>query len=148
MRGPTLYSYETVEVKLRTDDKLYAVPLKYDIDSVWRPIYIDLRELTGPDTIDLENVTHIEIGIVRCSKDRTDVPDVPGVPIPTHEYTGTLFLDEFALVDLADGPHRLLETDFEQVTGNRDVAVKAANALYNKIATTGLAAGLVPAWFE
>ncbi|MCB0094178.1 MAG: hypothetical protein KDE46_00605, partial [Caldilineaceae bacterium] len=148
LRGSDVNSHDNVEVKLRADDNLYAVVLKSMTDlPVWRPIYLDLQEFTGANTIDLTNITHFEIGIVRCTSD-CEVPDVPGTSVSNDQHVGTLLIDEFALVDLKPGaPHRIVETGFERVMQNRGVAELAATSIYTKITPSGSAKDLVPAWF-
>jgi hypothetical protein len=149
LRGSNINGHDNVEVKLWDGKQLYAVSLKSMTDlPVWRPIYIDLRELAGASTINLATISRIEIGIVRCSGAGCEIPDVPGEPPPDPQHVGTLFVDEVALVDLKPGAaNRLVESSFEGVVPNRAVAQKAAAALHTRISSSGPAAGLVPAWF-
>ncbi|MEM7111798.1 MAG: hypothetical protein AAF614_05150 [Chloroflexota bacterium] len=149
LRGDTLDSHQAVEVKLKDGNgQLAAISLKSLADlPVWRPIYIDFRELSDYATLDLSNITHFEIGIVRCDEN-CEVPDVPSPTTPPNNHQGVLWLDELAIVDLKPGaPNRLNQTTFEHVTPNRDVQEDAAKALYQAIVTDGPGTGLVPAWF-
>lgn len=148
LRGLNVNSHENVEVKLWDGNQLYAVTLKSMTDlPVWRPIYIDLRELTGDGAINLATISRFEIAVARCLDTDCEVPDVPG-SATTNEHVGTLFLDEFALVDLKPGAtNRLVESGFENVEPNRSVAETAATALRNRITSSGPAAGMIPAWF-
>ncbi|HBY93673.1 MAG TPA: hypothetical protein DEP84_06830 [Chloroflexi bacterium] len=148
LHGSNLNSHDTVEVKLQDGaGHLFAVSLKSLTDlPVWRPIYIDFRELSGSGELDLTNITHFEIGIVRCSG--CEVFDNPSLPGPPEEHTGTLFLDEFAVLDLKPGAaNRLVETTFESVAPNPTIRVNAANALLAQIKSSGPGMSLVPAWF-
>ena len=149
LHGSNVNSHDNVEVKLWDGTGLYAVSLKSMADlSVWRPIYIDLRELTPSGSINLATISRFEIGVVRCFDAVCEVPDVPGSPTP-NEHVGTLYLDELALVDLKPGAdHRLVESAFESVEPNRAVAEMAATALRNQITGSGPATGMVPAWFD
>jgi hypothetical protein len=149
LRGSNINSHENIQVKLWDGNQLYAVTLRSMTDlPVWRPIYIDLRELTNEGTINLATISRFEIGVVRCLGPGCEVPDVPGNPAPEEEHIGTLFLDEFALVDLKPGAvNRLVVSGFERVKPNRPVAEAAATALRSRAKSSGDAAGLVPAWF-
>jgi hypothetical protein len=149
LRGSNMNSHENVEVKLWDGNQLYAVALKSMTDlPVWRPIYMDLRELTSAGTINLATISRFEIGIVRCSGTDCEIPDVPGDPTPIAQHEGTLFVDEFALVDLKPGAvNRLVQSSFESVAPNRAVAQMAASAVRSRISSSGPAADLVPAWF-
>ncbi|GIK37951.1 MAG: hypothetical protein BroJett011_17840 [Chloroflexota bacterium] len=148
LRGSNVNSHENVEIKLWDGHQLYAITLKSMTDlPVWRPIYIDLRELTNVGTINLATISRFEIAVVRCSTD-CEVPDVPGVPTP-NEHVGTLYLDEFGLVNLKPGtPNRLVETGFESVELNRVVAEAAATAIHTRISSSDPTTGLVPSWFS
>jgi hypothetical protein len=148
LRGSNGNSHDNVEVKLGDGTGLYAVSLKSMADlPVWRPIYIDLRELTNSGSINLATISSFELAVVRCFDANCEVPDVPGSPT-INEHVGTLFLDELALVDLKPGSsQRLVESGFERVEPNRAVAEMAATALRNEITGSGPAADLVPAWF-
>lgn len=149
LRGSNINSHDNVEVKLWDGNQLYAVSLKSMTDlPVWRPIYIDLRELAGAGTINLATISRFEISIVRCSGTDCEIPNVPGDATPDAQHAGTVFVDEFALVDLKPGAaNRLLESSFEGVVPNRAVAQKAATAVRSRINLSGPPAGLVPAWF-
>jgi hypothetical protein len=149
LRGSNLNSHENVEVKLWDGNQLYTVTLRSMTDlPVWRPIYIDFRELTSGGTINLATISRFEIAVVRCSSADCEVPDVPGTPTP-NEHVGTLFLDEFALVDLKPSSvNRLVETGFERVEPNRIVAEAAASAVRSTISLSGTVTGMVPAWFS
>lgn len=112
---------------------------------VWRPMYIDLRELTcfgdaatcGPGvTLDLSKITQIQIGIALCMRD--------GALCEATATTGGLDLDELAAVDLRPGaPHRVVLDGRERVIPNPDLRAETASAI---LGHTG-ANGLVPAWF-
>src|SRR5687767_4091802 len=148
LRGSNLNSHDTVDVKLRDGaGHLAAISLKSLTDlPVWRPIYIDFRELGGIGELDLTDITALEIGIVRCVG--CEVFDNPAVSEPPEEHTGTLFLDEFGFVDLKPGAtHRLVETAFETVVPNPMIRASAANALLAEIEPSGPGMHLVPAWF-
>jgi hypothetical protein len=149
LRGSNINSHENVEVKLWDGNQLYAVTLKSMTDlPAWRPVYIDLRELTNVGEINLATISRFEIAVVRCFDPICEVPDLPGSPV-TNEHVGTLFVDEFALVDLKPGaPNRLVETGFQRVEPDWAVAATAATAIYNQITSSVPAAGLVPAWFS
>lgn len=146
MRGSNIDSHETVEVKLK-DAKggLFTAALKSMTDlPVWRPTYIDLREFTGNGSIDLANIASLEIGITRC--DACEVFDNPAVGRPAR-HSGTLFLDEFAVVDLKSlAVNRVVETGLETASANATARARAANAILARVAS-GPGTGLVPAWF-
>lgn len=149
LRGGNENSHETVEVKLADrDGKLSAISLPSLTDlPVWRPVYIDIRELSDIGDLDQEHITHVEIGIVRCN-DNCEVADNPDQPLPPDEHTGTLFVDELAVVDLAPGAtHRVTQTAFAPVTPNATVRAAAAAALLNQVSPYGPGSGLIPAWF-
>ncbi len=148
IRGSNLNSHDTVDVKLRDGaGHLAAISLKSLTDlPVWRPIYIDFRELGGSSDLDLTNITDFEIGIVRCAG--CEVFDNPSLPPPTEEHAGTLFLDEFAVLDLKPGAaNRLVETAFETVVPNPTIRASTANALLTQITPSGPGVSLIPAWF-
>ena len=149
VHGSNLNSHDNLEVKLWDGSQLYAVTLRSMTDlPAWRPIYIDFRELHNAGAMNLATISRLEIAVVRCSGPDCEVPDTPGVPIPPAEHTGTLFLDELALVNLRPGAqHRLIETGFEHVNPNPAVAAAAAAAIAARIVRTGPTAGLIPAWF-
>jgi len=112
---------------------------------VWRPMFIDLRELTcfgdaiacGPDTaLDLADIRQIQIGIALCLRD--------GAPCEATETVGGLDLDELAAVDLRPGaPHRRPPESRELVIPDPDIRAQAAAV----IVAHQDANGLVPAWF-
>jgi hypothetical protein len=148
LHGSNLNSHDTVEVKLR-DGKGNLAPIRLqsltDLPA-WRPIYIDFRELGSSAGFSLTDITGFEIGIVRCAG--CEVYDNPSLPHPLEEHAGTLFLDEFAVLDLKPGAaHRLIETSFEAVPPNPAVRVMAASALLTHIVPSGPGMSLVPAWF-
>ena len=147
MRGSNLNSHDSIEVKIRDTHGLFVAYLKSMTDlPVWRAIYIDLREFTGNGTIDLANIVGLEIGIVRCAD--CEVVNSPAVKEPPEQHFGTLYLDEFAVVNLKPGAvNRLTETGFETVQPNPTVRTNAAEALRMRIAPSGVGKGLVPAWF-
>jgi hypothetical protein len=148
LRSSNLNSHNHVEIKL-WDGELHQITLPSMTDlPAWRPIYIDFREFSDPESLELSQISRIEIAVVRCDDPVCEVADVPGSPQPTNERVGTLFIDELALVNLNSGaPHGVVETAFETVTPNREVAAKAAAAIYNQVRPDDAAAGLVPAWF-
>ena len=152
LKGLVSNNYEYVDVKLADANSLHAVKLKSMTDlPEWRPIYIDLRELSGSQPLDLTAITSYEIGIGRCDASDCEIPDRPGGPelpvVPIH--AGTMLIDEFALVDLTPaGQHRLVQTEFETVPPNRPVAKDAAGAILAQVTDDGTAADLVPAWFQ
>ena len=151
--GSNLNSHDSIEVKLHDGEALFATSLKSMTDMpVWRVIYIDLREFTNGDkAINLKNIVRLEIAIVRCDDNPVrgcEVFDNPSVGGPPEEYVGTVFLDEFAAVDLKSGAvNRLIESDFEKVVPNPTVQQAAASALFNQVTTSGPPTGLLPAWF-
>jgi hypothetical protein len=149
LHGSNINSHDTVEVKLRDGGgHLAAISLKSITDLLnWRPIYIDFRELGDYSKIDLTNITDIEIGIVRCAG--CEVFDNPSLGGPSEEHTGTLFLDEFAVVDLKPGAaNRLIKTTFEDVVPHPTIRAAAASALLAQITPSGPGASLIPAWFS
>ena len=147
LRGSNPDSHETLEVKLRNPGGLFTASLRSMTDlPAWRAIYLDFREFTGNGTIDLTNVTGLEIGITRC--DGCEVADNPAVPLPPDEHTGTLFLDEIAVVDLEPGgAYRVVHGAFEPVTPNPAARAAAAQAILARVAAGGPGQALVPAWF-
>lgn len=112
---------------------------------VWRPMYIDLRELTcfGDVTecapgvsLDLSQIKQVQIGIALCKRD--------GVLCETTDMTGGLDIDELAAVDLRPGaPHRVVLDHRERVALDPDLRGEAASAILSH----QHANGLVPAWF-
>ncbi len=148
LRSSNLNSHNHVEIKL-WDGELHQITLRSMTElPVWRPIYIDFREFSDPASLDLTQISRIEIAVVRCDDSVCEVADVPGSPQSANERVGTLFVDELAVVNLKPGAlYRAVETGFETVEPNREVAAQAAAAIYNQIRTDGAAAGLVPAWF-
>lgn len=146
--GSNLNSHETVDVKLRNGTNgLFTASLRSMTDlPPWRAIYIDLGEFTQSGrTLDLTNITGMEIGITRC--DDCEVFDNPAIGQPG-EHTGTLFVDELAVVDLKPGgAFREVETGFETVTPNQTVRSNAANGLLAQVAPSGPGMNLIPAWF-
>jgi hypothetical protein len=148
LHGSNINSHDTVEVKLRDGGgHLAAVSLKSITDLLtWRPLYIDFRELGSYSEIDLTNITDIEIGIVRCAD--CEVFDNPSLGGPSEEHTGTLFLDEFAVLDLKPAAaNRLIETTFEDVVPHPTIRAAAASALLAQITPSGAGVSLIPAWF-
>ncbi len=113
--------------------------------TVWRPMYIDLRELTcfgdatacAPGvTLDLAQIKQIQIGLALCMRD--------GALCETTEMTGGLLIDELAAVDLRPGaPHRVVMAQRESVTADPDLRAETAAV----ILAHQHANGLVPAWF-
>jgi len=148
LRGSNPNSHNHVEVKL-WDGDLHQITLQSMTDlPAWRPIYIDFREFGDPALLNLTQISRIELAVTRCAGPVCEVADTPDAPQPANEYTGTLFVDELAVVNLKPGaPHRVVETAFEKVERNRHVAARAATAIYNRMRRDGAAAGLVPAWF-
>jgi len=153
MQGSNLNSHDNIEVKLRDASGLFTTALRSMTDlSAWRAIYLDLREFTGTGTIDLAHIAGLEIAVVRCAG--CEVVDNPSNAGPSEEHAGTLYLDEFAAVDLKPGAaNRLSETGFETVSANSTIRANAANALLDRIVPCGSAApcspgmDLIPAWF-
>ena len=148
LHGSNLNSHDTLEVKLRDGGgHLAAISLKSFTDlPAWRPIYIDFRELGSYSESDLTNLTDIEIGIVRCAG--CEVFDNPSLPGPSEQHTGTLFLDEFAVLDLKPAArNRLIETSFEPVAPHPAIRAAAAGALLAQITPSGPGVSLIPAWF-
>lgn len=144
MRGSNVNSHDTVEVKLKdAADQLHPTSLKSMTDlPVWRSIYIDLREF---GTLDLANITGLEVAIVRCVD--CEVFDNPDVR-PAEQHIGTLYLDELAAVDLRPGAaNRLVETVFERPIPDSAVRANAANALLARISRSDPGTDFVPAWF-
>ena len=77
-----------------------------------------------------------------------EVFDNPSFGGPPEQHVGTLYLDEFAAVNLRPGAvNRLVETGFETVTPNPTVRANAANGLLARIASSGPGMDLIPAWF-
>lgn len=149
LHGSNENSHETVEVKLADSDGTLAVISLFSLTDlpVWRPVYIDLRELSDIDDLDKSHITHVEIGIVRCNGS-CEVADNPDHPLPPDEHIGTLFVDELAAVNLAPGaPHRITQTAVAAVTPNDPVRAAAATALLNQVSTGEPGADLIPAWF-
>ncbi|KFB70065.1 glycoside hydrolase family 5 protein [Candidatus Accumulibacter vicinus] len=147
IRGSNLKSHDSMEVKLKDANGLVATVLRSMTDlPEWRAIYIDLRELTGNSTINLAKIVGLEIAIVRCA--HCEVFDNPSLEEPPDEHVGTLFLDEFAVVNFKPGGvNRLVERGFEKVTPNSTVRASAARALLTQIARSGAGKDLIPAWF-
>lgn len=148
MRGSNLRAHDTLEVKLKDASGLVAVALKSMTDlPVWRTIYLDLRELTSDRAIDLSRVTGFEIAIVRCAG--CEVADNPSSDPGVEEHAGTLYLDEFAAVDLKPGgAHRLpAASGFAAVTRDATVRSKAADALLAQVVPSAAGKDLLPAWF-
>lgn len=147
IRGLNLNSHDTIEVKLRDTNGLFVAPLVSMTDlPAWRAIYIDLNQFVGVGRIDLANIVGLEIGIVRCAN--CEVADSPLVQEPPEEHFGTLYLDEFGLVNLKPGGvNRLVESGFETVPPNLTVRSNAAQALLHRIVPSGAGTGLIPAWF-
>jgi hypothetical protein len=112
----------------------------------WRPIYLDFREFTRTGgTLDLTTITGLEIGVARC--DNCEVFDNPAIGTAS-EHQGTLFLDEFAVVDLKPGAaHRVVQPAFETVSPLPAVVANAAAALLARVTAPGAGVSLVPAWF-
>ncbi len=107
---------------------------------VWRPMFVDLRELTcfgacdGP--LDLAHITQIQIALALCIRD--------GVPCEATAKSGGLDLDELAAVDLRPGAsHRVVATKREPVIVDPDLRAETAAAILGH----QHANGLVPAWF-
>lgn len=147
IKGSNVNSHDTLEVKLKDSaNNLHAVALRSMTDlTAWKPIFIDFRELTGANTLDLSQITGMEIGISRCSY--CEVPDVPGTT-PPEEHTGTLTLDEFAVVNLKlGGAHRLTQGSFVEVPTNAAARATAASALLAYVTASGPGASMTPAWY-
>lgn len=147
IKGSNVNSHDTLEVKLKdAANNLHAVALRSMTDlTVWKPIFIDFRELTGGSALDLSQITGMEIGISRCSF--CEVPDIPGSS-PAEEHTGTLTLDEFAVVDLKlGGTHRLTQSSFVEVPTNATARANAANALLTYVTASGPGQSMTPAWY-
>lgn len=112
---------------------------------VWRPMYVDLRELTcfGDATacpagalLDRARITQLQIGIAVCIRD--------GQPCEVSDPAGGIDLDELAAVDLRVGaPHRVVMDHRERVIPNPDLRTETAAAILGH----QHANGLVPAWF-
>jgi hypothetical protein len=148
LRGSNLNSHDTVDVKLGDSaGRLFMVALPSLADlPVWRVISIDFRELSGPGVLDLANITSIEVAVRRC--DGCETFDNPGLPGPPEQHTGTLFVDEFAVVNLKPGAtHRVIQTSFEPVNPDPMRRMRAAQALLGQVTQSGAGAGLVPTWF-
>jgi hypothetical protein len=147
MRGSNPRSREKVEVKLRdADGSLFFVSLNSLTDlPVWRPLLIDLREFAGSGTLDLTQITGLEIGITRC--DACEVFDNPGAGGQPDQHTGTLWLDELALVNLAPGgPRRSVQAGFAALTPSVGAAAQAAQGLLARLVPAASGAW-IPAWF-
>jgi hypothetical protein len=148
LQGDNENSHETVEVKLGDSDgtlSVISLPSLTDL-LAWRPAYIDIRELSNIGELDQEHITHVEIGIVRCTN--CEVADNPGNPPPPDGHTGALFVDELAAVNLVPGAtHRVIQTAIAPVTPNATVRAAAASAILNQVTRSGPGAGLIPAWF-
>lgn len=114
MRDSNLNSHDNIEVKLKDASGLFSTVLRSMTDlSAWRAIYLDFREFTGTGAIDLAHISGLEIAIVRCAG--CEVVDDPSNAGPSEEHVGTLYLDEFAAVDLKSGAaNRLTETGFDR----------------------------------
>jgi hypothetical protein len=70
------------------------------------------------------------------------------LPAPTASHTGTLYLDEFAALDLKPGAaNRLAETGFTMARPASDLRASTSQALLAQITSAGPAASLIPAWF-
>jgi hypothetical protein len=163
VQGSNGNSHETLEVKLNDGSGLFTARLASVTDlPVWRAIYVDLREFTGTGTINLANIVGLEIGIARCPLPAPMAPDAgPACEVPdnspggpSEEHVATLFLGEFAGVDLKPGaPNRLVETGFAAVTPNPSVRAEAAAALLGQLIPCGPGQAcdpgtdLIPAWF-
>lgn len=111
---------------------------------VWRPMYVDLRELTcfgdaatcAGATLDHSKISQIQIGIALCMRD--------GALCEATSMSGGLDLDELAAVDLRPGaPHRVVVGQRERVIRNPDLRSETAAAILGH----AHANGLVPAWF-
>jgi hypothetical protein len=144
----TVESHETVDVKLRNGDNgIFTASLRSMTDlPVWRVVYIDFREFvrTG-GTLDLTNITGLEIGIARC--DECEVWDNPGVG-GASEHAGTLHLDEFSIVNLKPGgAHRVIQTALETATPLPALRTAAAAALLARAVQSGPGQHMLPAWF-
>lgn len=150
LRGSHPNSHNDIEIKLSDGSVLHAMQLQSSTDlQAWRPVYIDLRELRGDGVLDLTRITSFEIGVVRCEREACEITNEPQTDPPVNMLTGTLFVDEFALVNLKVGSeHRIVQTKFETLESNTAVAAKAASAilLERTVSTTGTN-GLVKAWF-
>ena len=158
--GSNINSHDSIDVKLHDGHNLFATSLQSMTDlsantadgqPVWRVIYLDLREFTGNGSIDLAHIDRLEIGIVRCTTMPgmdCEVFDNPSFGGPPEQHVGTLYLDEFAAVNLRPGAvNRLVETGFETVTPNPTVRANAANGLLARIVSSGPGMDLIPAWF-
>ncbi len=147
LRGGNENSHETVEIKLADSDGTLSVISLYSLTDlpVWRPVYVDLRELSDLGNLDRGHIAHVEIGIVRC--ENCEAADNPSDP-SSDEHTGTLFVDELIAVNLAPGAtHRIEQTAVATVTPNDSVRAAAAAALLNQVSSSGPGANLIPAWF-
>jgi len=111
---------------------------------VWRPMYIDLRELTcfgdaatcAGATLDRSKITQLQVGLALCMRD--------GAPCEQTATTGGLDLDELAAVDLRPGaPHRMVVDRRERVVPRPDLRSETASAILGHTHANGL----VPAWF-
>ncbi len=112
---------------------------------VWRPMYVDLRELTcfgdavacpAGAALDRARITQIQIGLALCVRD--------GALCEPTDRHGGIDLDELAAVDLRPGAsNRVLMTRRERVIPNPDLRSETAAAILGH----QHANGLVPAWF-
>lgn len=107
---------------------------------VWRPMYVDLRELTcfgdSCAPFDFTRVAQLQIAIALCLRD--------GAPCESTDRAGGVDLDELAAVDLRPGAaHRVVAAGRERVIPDPDVRAGAAAAILGH----QHANGLVPAWF-
>lgn len=112
---------------------------------VWRPMYVDLRELTcfggaaacpAGVSLDLSRITQLQIGIALCLRD--------GGLCEETDRQGGVDLDELAAVDLRPGAaHRVLMTTRERVIPEPDLRAGTAGAILGHQHPNGL----VPAWF-
>jgi hypothetical protein len=147
LRGTNPNAHLNLQLKLMdAHGKVFWVVAESLTDlPVWRPMYVDLRELTcfGDDAacppgaaLDRTRITQLQIGIALCLRD--GAPCEPGDP------TGGIDLDELAAVDLRPGAaHRAVAARRERVVPEPDLRGGTAAAILGH----QHANGLVPAWF-
>ncbi len=155
LRGQDLQAHHNFQLKLADSSGLvYWTVLQSLTDlPAWRPVYIDLRELTcfsdpvgdcaHPRPLDLSQITRLEIAIARClflNAQGQPQECEPGLD------QSVLLVDELGAVDLRpDADQRLMQDRFERVVAEPDVRSSAAEGL---LAHLDPGHGLIPAFFQ
>ncbi|HYI08775.1 MAG TPA: hypothetical protein VEK57_06865 [Thermoanaerobaculia bacterium] len=144
-RGTNLLARQNLQLKLvdGAGRVFWTVAESVTDLPVWRPLYIDLRELTcfGDDcspatALDLSDIRQLQIAVARCLRDSG--------PCEVTEEEGGVELDELVAVDLRPGgAHRLVQTARERVRIDPDLRAATAGAILGHQHNNGL----VPAWF-